>query len=85
MDTPAWSVSSTAGSAAESATDAAVFCHVCGIWLNGSEQYFDHLRGRKHRRRTLQPLSRRAAQFATHTTDSTTSQGELADGVEDGA
>eukprot|EP00974_Lingulodinium_polyedra_P122947 11184870-Lingulodinium_polyedra.AAC.1 len=50
-----------AGSDREGATapeeDVAMFCDICGMWLNGWEQFQEHTRSRKHRKKTLQATS----------------------------
>eukprot|EP00974_Lingulodinium_polyedra_P023162 2235942-Lingulodinium_polyedra.AAC.1 len=35
-----------------------MFCDVCDVWLNGWEQFQEHTRSRKHRKKTRQSTNR---------------------------
>ena len=42
----------------EAEPDEAVPCHLCKRWLNGPEQYKEHLRGTRHRKMVRRQLAK---------------------------
>eukprot|EP00974_Lingulodinium_polyedra_P081526 7893751-Lingulodinium_polyedra.AAC.1 len=35
-----------------------MFCDICGVWLNGWDQFQEHARSRKHRKKGRQSTNR---------------------------